>query len=305
VRHHPAIPGLALSLVALTLGCAGSPGPATTVGGNTDTTQAVEEPSTPDVLPDDRAPTEMEMPPMNAGDTLRVTAGQLNLRVGPTTDDTVLTTMACGDEVTVVAGPENEWWNVQYGTYLGWASGKYLVPQTMFDNTACMTSQPGQIDQGGVDAASILARAQLGVGYSYWWGHGAWREDGAQRGACFGSCPNCTHQDDYGADCSGFVAKAWQIPSPTPLATDRHPFATYNFYHQSSSHWDVVPRSELQPADALVYNANGSGHIVLVEKSTDPWGSLWLYEARGCSYGIVHNLRTISTSYKAIRRPGL
>lgn len=61
----------------------------------------------------------------------------------------------------------------------------------------------------------------------------------------------------------------------------------------------------LQPADALVYNADGHGHMVLVESSSDPWGNLWLYEARGCATGIVHNLRSIDSSYQAIRREGL
>src|SRR5262249_39357532 len=49
--------------------------------------------------------------------------------------------------------------------------------------------------------------------YSYWWGHGRWRTDGKYQGSCSGSCPSCTHYGSYGADCSGFVAKTWQVPS--------------------------------------------------------------------------------------------
>ena len=53
-----------------------------------------------------------------------------------------------------------------------------------------------------------------------------------------------------------------------------------------------------------MYRSGGAGHIVLYD-SGDSWGSFWTYEARGCSYGVVHNLRTVSTSYKGIRRDGL
>ena len=56
---------------------------------------------------------------------------------------------------------------------------------------------------------------------------------------------------------------------------------------------------------ALVMRTSTTGHIVMYEKD-DPWGSFWAYEARGCSYGVVHNLRTsLSSSYKGIRRDGL
>jgi hypothetical protein len=54
----------------------------------------------------------------------------------------------------------------------------------------------------------------------------------------------------------------------------------------------------------MVYNQNGAGHIFLYEKD-DPWGSMWTFEARGCSYGIVHNIRTASSIFQAIRRDGL
>jgi hypothetical protein len=56
--------------------------------------------------------------------------------------------------------------------------------------------------------------------------------------------------------------------------------------------------------DALVYRSGSGGHIFIYE-SGDGWGSMWTYEARGCSYGIVHNLRTAGSTYKAIRRSGV
>ena len=154
----------------------------------------------------------------------------------------------------------------------------------------------------------ILALAKPVVGFSYWWGHGAYRNDGAQHGTCTpdagsSGCPSCSHSGSYGADCSGFVAKAWQIPSPSPITTDAHPYSTSTFVG-TSSNWSSISRTDAKPMDAFVYNTGGAGHIFLYE-SGDPWGSLWAYECKGCSYGCVHDLRTASSTYSAIRRAGI
>ena len=45
--------------------------------------------------------------------------------------------------------------------------------------------------------------------------------------------------------------------------------------------------------------------MVLFESGADPWGNVWLYEARGCATGIVHNLRSMSSDFITIRREGL
>ena len=71
----------------------------------------------------------------------------------------------------------------------------------------------------------------------------------------------------------------------------------------TSTHWHDVDRGALQPGDALVYNTNGEGHIFLYQ-SGDGWGSMYAYEAKGCSYGIVHDLRTASSAYHGIARTG-
>ena len=39
---------------------------------------------------------------------------------------------------------------------------------------------------------AIINLGKTVVGYSYWWGHGRWRTDGAQHGSCKGSCPSCS-----------------------------------------------------------------------------------------------------------------
>ncbi|MSP63915.1 MAG: SH3 domain-containing protein [Myxococcales bacterium] len=269
---------------------------------------------TPDVTPDGGAPA---MPDLSASDLAsgikiggmaRVTAGMLNLRDGPTTMDNILAVMACGTQVMVVGGPMNGWWNVKYQQFTGWASGNYLVAEAAFDPSVCGGKPDGGApDMGGVlpnDQAGIINLCKGAVGYSYYWGHGSWRLDGQQIGSCMGNCPNCSHNGAYGADCSGLVSKCWQIPNPSPVTTDLHPYSTFNYFNQTT-HWSVVPRAKIQPADALVHNANGAGHMVLFEKGNDPWGSVWVYECKGCSWGCVHNTRTFSADYKTIRREGL
>lgn len=153
--------------------------------------------------------------------------------------------------------------------------------------------------------AEIMERAGYGVGYSYWWGHGCWRTDGQSLGSCSGSCPSCTHSGSYGADCSGYVAKAWQVPNAIALTQDAHPYSTYNFRWETTW-WNQVAWGSAQLADAFVYrnSENTGGHIILYE-SGDPWGSIWSLEAKGCSYGIVRNLKQLTTAYVAIRRVNL
>ncbi|HEX9105346.1 MAG TPA: hypothetical protein VF997_24215, partial [Polyangia bacterium] len=159
----------------------------------------------------------------------------------------------------------------------------------------------GASDGGAPGPDDVFGRARLGVGYSYYWGHGSWRDDGTQAGACSGSCPSCTHAGQYGADCSGFVAKVWQVPSASPITLDAHPYSTDNFYNDQV-YWKQIPRSTLAAADALVRRDATSGHIALFESGTDPFGAVWLYEARGCATGVVHDLRTVDSTYIAIRR---
>ncbi len=265
---------------------------------------------TPDMLPDgDDAIVDAAVPDIRIGGQARVTATALNLRSGPTTSDSIITSMPCGTTVDIVGGPMNNWWNVRYNTNTGWSSGTYLIEASAFDPAVCempAMTDAGTMADGGTmstEVATIFQLARSGVGYSYYWGHGSWSTTGGTHGSCSGSCPGCTHTGVYGADCSGFVAKVWQIPTPSPVTTDRHPYSTYNFVN-STTHWSRVNRSSVQPGDALTYNTNGAGHIFLYE-SQDPWGSMWAFEARGCATGIVHNIRTASSAYIAIRREGL
>jgi hypothetical protein len=205
-----------------------------------------------------------------------------------------------GSQVTLVApDPVNGWYKIKHNGTTGWSSGKYY--------TVVEIAGEGGGDQPATTARdTAIERAKAGKGFSYWWGHGRWRPEGvtaSTKGSCSGSCPDCSHSGSYGADCSGYVGKIWQVPaSNSDLTVDQHPYSTASFVKDTSL-WSTVSRGSVKKADALVYNTNGAGHIILFEGG-DGWGSMYAYECKGCSAGCVYGLRTASSSYKAIRRAG-
>jgi hypothetical protein len=169
------------------------------------------------------------------------------------------------------------------------------------------TPDPGPIQQGPTPRDNAIARAESGLGYSYWWGGAAWIPNGltsSNAGVCFFNADGShNHTGQYGADCSGYVSKIWQVPDDnTDLTYNTHPFSTYSF-NFTYAHWSDVDRSALQRADAMVYNNGTNGHIFLFD-SGDPWGSAVVYEASGCVVPISHHLRTVSSAYKGIVRDG-
>jgi cell wall-associated NlpC family hydrolase len=219
------------------------------------------------------------------------TTSDLNLRTGPSTTNSIIHVIPNGGNLTLVqSSPTDGFYKVNHDGTVGWASGSYLV-------AVSASSAPR-------DAA--ISRAISGVGFSYYWGHGRFRPEGpasTTAGSCSGGCPDCTHSGTYGGDCSGFVAKVWQVPSSnTDLTIDSHPYSTVNF-DADASQWSTVSRSSVVKGDAMVYNDNGAGHI-FIYKSGDGFGSMYAYECKGCSTGCVFNLRTASTAYHAIRRAG-
>lgn len=146
----------------------------------------------------------------------------------------------------------------------------------------------------------IVQRGRTGVGYSYWWGGGCWQSDGGgNHGSCSGNCPDCNHSGTYGADCSGFVFKSWKINGEA-LSTCNHGPYTANSYRTTETWWNHVTRGNAQKADILA----SSTHVVLLE-SGDPWGTPTILEARGCSYGIQRNTRSLGSEYVASERDNL
>ncbi|HYO59526.1 FG-GAP-like repeat-containing protein [Archangium sp.] len=227
------------------------------------------------------------------------TAAPLNLRQGPSTDASVLLTLPEGTELSAASGsscPDHGFYKVRFGGFEGWVYGAHLR-STQLDSALSY----------GNTRDEALARARSAVGFSYWWAHGRWVTTGAtssNKGSCTGSCGACSHSGSYGADCSGFAAKVWVVPSSNDdVAVDSHPYSTYSFENEYHG-WHNVARDDMQRADAMVYNENGAGHIFIFEKG-DPWGSVYAYECKGCATGCVYNLRSASSSYKGIGRDGM
>ena len=150
--------------------------------------------------------------------------------------------------------------------------------------------------------SAILNRSKKTIGYSYWWGHARFGNNSTSDfGSCAGVCPNCSHSGRFGADCSGMVAKVWEVPSNNKLTSpDNHPFSTADF-NVDGTYWKKVDRKVIDKADALVYRSGSSGHVVIYE-STDPWGHYRVYECKGCAEGCVVNTRPFGSAYKAIRK---
>jgi uncharacterized protein (TIGR03382 family) len=147
----------------------------------------------------------------------------------------------------------------------------------------------------------LIARARPGVGYSYWWGGGCFQQDGGgNHGSCVGNCPDCTHGGSYGADCSGFVFKVWQINGTEASSHCNHGPYTANAYSTTQSQWRHINHGDAKAADLL----SSSTHVVIVQ-SGDPWGTPTVMEARGCSYGIQRNTRAFGSSYTASERNNL
>jgi uncharacterized protein YraI len=244
------------------------------------------------------------------GTVLRSTT-DVNLRQGPGTTYAVITVVPTGGQVTTINQEcaENGFYNVSFGGVQGFTYANYYEVVTASSSGSTSGGTSGTSGSGGTTGTTdprtdAIARAQVGMGFSYWWGHGCFLPSGvtsSNAGSCTGSCPSCTHSGTYGGDCSGLASKVWSL-GPTDLATDAHPYATYDFYNSSVS-WHDVDRGSLQKADALVYNTNGEGHIFIYE-SGDGWGSMWAYECKGCSYGCVHDLRTAGSAYKGIGHNG-
>jgi uncharacterized protein YraI len=239
------------------------------------------------------------------GSTLVSTAG-VNLRSGASTNRSVLHVVPDGGRVVVQQSqPVNGFYKVKHNGTVGWTYGAYYqIEEVAGDDGGDDGSDDG--GSGGSVRDQAIARAKAAVGFSYWWGHGRFKADGAtssNKGSCSGSCPNCSHSGQYGGDCSGLAAKVWQVPSTNDvLSDDSHPYSTADFIGNTSQ-WSRIDRANVQKADALVYRSGGAGHIFVVGGG-DGWGSMYAYECKGCSAGCIEGYRTASSAYRAIRRSG-
>lgn len=132
--------------------------------------------------------------------------------------------------------------------------------------------------------------AKTGVGSPYLWGGAAWKT---------------TDRSWKGADCSGYVIKAWQVPRASAITEQYHPYGTYHIFH-TTQHWYKIGRKALWKADAVGYpDPDGSGpktgHVVMYHWG-DVCGRAMVYEAPGSGQKIRHDWRDISATKWQFRR---
>jgi hypothetical protein len=235
------------------------------------------------------------------GDNARVCTTSndgLRQRSGPGTGYAVVRVMP-EDSTVKILERSGVWLKNDWGCLIGWSHTGYLCKVEGPVQQPEPTQPDGRDIGGGYTAVlsrdGVVALARSMTGFSYWWGGARFRAGGAA-GACYGSCPSCSHSGSYGADCSGFVNKAWMVEDSMPMDQNKHGPASSYWYSAGNS----IPRSSLAKADVLVRN----GHMFLYVGG-DPWGSLQVCEAKGCAYRTACNTRTASSSYRAIRRQGL
>ena len=302
--------------VAVAAGCgptseptAGSSSTGETMGAELDPGEGVEEDvgdvgfeDVPLVGADDSVPALPETSELMAAATKARATASVNLRKTASASAAILAVIPSGTTVPLVsAALTSGFYNVSYNGVSGFAHSSYLTPVS----ESSSSSASGAVDlEGPASPANAIARAKAAMGFSYYWGGGAWLASGptsSTKGSCSGNCPSCSHSGRYGADCSGLVAKAWQFGTKS-LSVNSHPYSTSDFDSDVAGKWSTVSRGSLRAGDALVYRSGGSGHIVIYEKG-DGWGSPTVYECRGCSSGCVYNARSFS-GYHGIRRAG-
>lgn len=154
----------------------------------------------------------------------------------------------------------------------------------------------------------IAAIAASAEGFSYRWGGSRWLVGASDPGQCSANpggtgCPDCVHKGAWGADCSGLLNVAWQLPGPLPTELGQHPYSSWHFATQNEQ-WSTIAAADALQGDAFAYSKAGKGHVFVVD-ALDDWGFAMAWECKGCAQGCTHNLRDVPAAYVAIRRNDL
>ncbi|GGF31064.1 hypothetical protein GCM10010954_32790 [Halobacillus andaensis] len=81
--------------------------------------------STPEPEPEEPEGTYIDYPDNVKGEVVVQSGANLNLRSGPSTDDSILTPIPNGSKIDVI-GTNGSWYEVQYDGETGWVSGEFL-----------------------------------------------------------------------------------------------------------------------------------------------------------------------------------
>jgi cell wall-associated NlpC family hydrolase len=118
-----------------------------------------------------------------------------------------------------------------------------------------------------VTRLQILDLARSAVGTSYVHGGESWERQRAAPG---------------GTDCSGLIAKAWQVPRAAESWEELSVRPTTETLSVSTEGWFKLPVSQRQPGDVLVRREALVHHALIYERDDAYFaenGSIWVYEA--------------------------
>src|SRR5215217_7608657 len=101
-----------------------------------------------------------------AGQLAATTLSDVNLRGAPETTAPIMGAIPAGATLTALAGPEQGFYQVQYGQQIGWVSAEYLQVSATYlqrDNR-----NDGSRQEGKVEGSAPAANAELGAGGIIW-----------------------------------------------------------------------------------------------------------------------------------------
>jgi uncharacterized protein YgiM (DUF1202 family) len=101
-----------------------------------------------------------------SGELAATTLSDVNLRGAPETAAPIMGTIPAGATLTALAGPEQGFYQVQYGQQIGWVSAEFLqVSATYLQRDNRTDSNP---PEGKVEGSAPAANAELGAGGIIW-----------------------------------------------------------------------------------------------------------------------------------------
>ena len=102
----------------------------------------------------------------SSGELAATTLSDVNLRGAPETAAPIMGTIPAGATLTALAGPEQGFYQVQYGEQIGWVSAEFLqVSATYLQRDNRTDSNP---PEGKVEGSAPAANAELGAGGIIW-----------------------------------------------------------------------------------------------------------------------------------------
>jgi uncharacterized protein YraI len=115
-------------------------------------------------LAQEAAPAESLETMTGDGELLATAISDVNLRAGPDATAALLGTVPAGTELPTLAGPEEGFYQVQYGDQTGWVSGEYVEVSVGYQQRGNRESH----QESKIDGSEPVQNAELGAGGIIW-----------------------------------------------------------------------------------------------------------------------------------------